>query len=662
MRLTATRDGAAIEPGSIQSVGRDGSVLVAVSDVPSAWLDRDLDVRQEGDSKPRRVLRPPRSVKLGLPKPRFWKPLPVCFELREKDTDSEPLATLSFQVVTPLNPKLASVAAVFLLLVGAYLSLAFPDVVTVLEGFGGVGLGSITLSALVIPRLRTWIFAKLHHPVFALPSVALALSAGVFVHHIGVVTVNRTAETIHCEEGRNLAPGQSHASCTPKDNGVCDLLGKEAAFCQPLREVPDLPLLVRYGLLQKKEYGCTMRCLRAEPPGHAGPQLDECPSETLDAWKNAGTCNPPFLKWKTTKPRNALRDLPFPDVNATTLAASCEPSLNGGVCALPDEFKAFTLRDFLPVDGDLRVGLRLTSEGPLREVSVASPVSGSPVVLPFAENAVWAQADVEIGGLQVGHSLLRPSPQRGFLPEDRECWLLRSDEHLQSLVLRTDTAIARFVATDSSAVSAIPMCWSGRLDDVEVYLDDNWSPRDGWRLDLPGTMRAKRVRIYRRDRGFWGVAKDEIGSTERKDGIFRIQLHRVEEGENMPKDSLRTLKVVGGAVRWESNLAEPEWFWSGSSGAAPKDWSSAKHANVTVACSDSNPPKCTSNNGPVACWYTLSGRPVSKRECDIVKLDESTKSQLRTNYVPPACRPLTFCRELEKEPETHHAAKKTNKL
>jgi hypothetical protein len=663
VQLSATRNGAAIPPGSIQSVGQDRSALVAVTDIPSAWLEKNLYLRRNDDTKPDQVVRPPRGVSYELPEPQFWKPISVRLELRENTADRVPLATLSFDVVTPWHPKLALATAVLLLMVGAYLTLAFPDVVTAFKGFGGVGFGGVTLSALLIPQLRAWIFVKLHRPILALPSVVAALVAGILVYHFGLITVNLTAETIVCREGDAregdaLAPGQSHASCNfPPGAGYCDL-SKEAASCQPMRDATDLPFLVRYGLLRKKEVGCSMK---------VGPQpqadgLKGVP-HVVDAWKKSGLCRPSLLKWQTEDPHQAIQDPPA-NVKNTTFTASCEPAKNSGECQLPDLDKAFMLRRFRAIAGTTQVELRLTSDGPLREVSVATPASDTPVAIPFPERAVWGQADAEIGRRKVGHSLLRLSPEVNPPPERDECWLLRSDEHLQSLVLRTNTAIARFVASDSSAVSALPMCWSGKLEDVEIYLHENWSPRDGWRLDLPGTMRATRVRIYWADRGYWGEATDTTGATGPRNEIFRIQLHRVKDGESMPKDSLRTL--TRGVHRWTSHLAEPEWFWSCSSGSPSEtSWSSEKRANVTVKCSASDPPKCTSKNGPVPCWYTLSGRPVSERECgEIVpekELGKETKAELRTNYVPPGCRPLTFCRELEKGPETSHAARKTNK-
>jgi hypothetical protein len=670
MQLSVALNGEPVLPGSMIVVPRNAKLFVTAEGVPSGWTPHSLEVRcEKGAPSEWKALEPP-GVDFVLPKGRFWKPQRIEVSLRDIRSADARLWRLRFHSMSLWNPTITVACSVLLLLAAYYLTLTVPSLLKNFQEISRIGLGGLTLSALFLSPIRTRIVRLLHYPVCAVPLALLSAAATLFIVLEGSVVVNRTAETIVFDEPLGqLEPGQSKTRLGDvkykKNRGYCEMNVDEN--CEPMREKEDLPLSSM--LLRRREYGCAVATSISE--AHA-------------AWKESKSCQPSLLQWKTDKVENAIK-LPGRSTPAsgaasngpgTSVSASNESSKDGvhptwtvacqpktdGKCEAP-KLEGYGLeRKFAMVEEASPIDLRLPGTGLIVESFVPRLSQPSDVIVPFPNRAVWAVADVELGGRKIGESLLYPSPGPQAEPKSAECWLLKSDEHLGKLVFLAkppETGLSRFLATDQSVVAGIPMCWHGKLAYVEVYFDQDWSPRDGWTLTLPSAWAASSVRLYWPPRGYWGAvasqdtSSDETGSVgfraSGSPGYFKVQLHRVTPGGHLPRGSLNELvsRTQDSIVTWSSQLANPEWFWTASledpskPPRPPETWESKSNANVSVRWSP-HTKEWRSFDKPGPCYFLPSGRRISSGECG-PEDKTAVKGQYRGFYPPNGCGEVHVC-------------------
>jgi hypothetical protein len=616
-------------------------------------------------------------VTFVLQKPPFLKALLVRLDLTVGDVNP---SSLSFHMVSPWNPGIRIFTSFVLLAASGYLTLALPSLSEDFENVSRLGLGGVTLAALFIPTLRGWIGELLHHNFWAIFLALLFALVTVGICCRTEVYVNRTAQTMVLVDGENksaakLEPGQwtttfkwfGRDKQPEPGKGYCDLkkTATPSAHCKPMFDGTDLPFLLR--LFRKHEYGCSMN-----QPGN--PDL-------VAAWKSSKTCMPSLVEWTTKEIVNGLQDVQPKDIchsntdargdskNAgapdtpirqgaascvASVTVACEPTTQDGqtVCNLPAIAGDGLRRQFHSPDttSPPPVDLRLNGSGMIREVFFQGLQDASSVILPFPNKAQWALADVELGGRKIGQSLLRPcdfsqpacDAHRQLDPGN--CWLLPSGEYLAELVLRAkDNAVfARFTATDASAVATIPMCWSGVVDAIEVRLDKDWSPRDGWRVTIPPAMEPRDVRIYWAPIGYWGTAtwlsrpgesppesctgqptNDDAhsGSSQPQPAAGKslvIEINRVQNVEGKPTTSFDRLLRAGDARResWSGRVTDPEWLWTVHRVKQSEGYISKSHPSVYVDCCAVQEGRlCTARDRPMPCYFQLDGLPITSAQC-----------------------------------------------
>ncbi len=644
MRLNAEIDGARISPGALLYLRGEVNAFITVEDVPADWRDAELQVK--GGEEPTH-LKSGQGRLCRLGKASFWRRRHVTLSLWGPSGGDAPLTSIAFGVATPGNRTLARAATGLLVLAGVYMALALPQVVSGLEQVYGWGVGGVTLGALVYSPMRDWLLDRLHGLPWALAAFVISLVVPAVVSQGAKVQINRTGDTIELVGGPNdkLDPGEVHAfwgDRKPSEKATFCALPGANGECAALRDDASLPWLVRLGLLGSVQYGCALK------------GVPELTAEVQREWRRTGRCRPAEFVWQLDDPSKTLK-ISAEALGPTTVKVACSPGTTaGGTCRLPSEGEDFRLRKFRGASSPM--ALRLRGDGAIREVFVNGIVPGqTEVIVPASRGAKWVAADVEVSGRTVGHALLQPGQESAA----GKCWLIRSGEHLARLVLRGKDGFAQFVAADGSAISAIPLCWSGDLDDVELHLDADWSPHRGWKIELPTEWASASVRIYRASLGYWGTVTGPdrptndppsavpavlVGARDAADGgpgasvrgaWFFVELRSVEASEGVPANALKVLKH-GARVMWSNGQADRDWLWTGTIGQGEVKLSAGTSRLVHVECRDDA--SCTARaSGP--CWLTRAGQLISEEECV-----DGVRGEKR-GFVPSWCSRSTICED-----------------